>query len=267
MQNTRLRVSRQASAHLTGVRRTHDVLVCGIGSTDPTACAGLARSLIVFDRLGAKGALAVAAVTAQNDAGVDAVLPLPAETLQAQLNAIWSQQPPDAVSIGLLPASRSIQAVRHFLRELEQRPPIVMDPVLAASSGASFGGAEEIALLRLLMPICTVVTPNAAEAQMLSGIRLGDVEDARRAATHLSELGCAVLVKGGHLGGSRSVDVLARDGKVVREFSARRLKTAMRGTGCVLAAALTVALARGETLERAVAAAKQFVHDEMRRTR
>ena len=245
-------------------KRRRKPLVCSIGSTDPTCAAGIGLDLRIFERLGARACLAVAAVTAQNDSGVTAIVALEPETIIAQLHAIWAQEVPDALRIGLLPNAHGTRSVIHFLRELTARPPIVMDPVIAASSGTQFCGPDEIAALRALMPLVDVITPNANEAQMFSGMRVSNLIEARGAAAHLSELGCAVLLKGGHLSGARSVDVLARNGRVVKEFGSRKLRATMRGSGCTLAAVLAVELAKGYKLERAIARARAFVLDEIR---
>jgi hydroxymethylpyrimidine/phosphomethylpyrimidine kinase len=267
VQNTRLSLSRGIRSKVPGSKKRLRPLVCSIGSTDPTASAGLALDVRVYERLGARSALVVAAVTAQNDRSVSAVAPLPSQVIHEQLRAVWQQSVPDAIRIGLLPDASGIAEVTRFLRELAARPPIVLDPVLASSSGTQFLGPGEMASLRRLMEIATVVTPNALEAQALSGIRVSDVAGARRAAAHLSELGCAVLVKGGHVPGARSVDILARDGRIVKTFAAPRLRASMRGTGCMLAAALAVRLALGDTLERAVQRARSFVRAELAKSR
>jgi len=240
-------------------------LVCSIGSTDPTAASGIGLDLRVFERLGVRAAFAVAAVTAQNARCVSAVRPIEPDVVVAQLRAVWEDSQPAAIRIGLLPEARLIAAVTDFLRELPVRPPIVVDPVLASTSGTQFLNPHDVRALFRLFTIATVITPNAIEAQALSGIRVTSLADARRAAGSLSESGTAALVKGGHLSGSRSVDVLAIGGVVVREFRAARLRNAGRGNGCLLAAAIAVGLARGKELARAVADAKTFVLGEVRR--
>lgn len=239
-------------------------IVCSIGSTDPTAAAGIGLDLQVFQRLGVRAAFAVAAVTAQNVRRVNAVRSLDPEIVSAQLRAIWEEARPDAIRIGLLPDARVIAAVTDFLRDLPARPPIVVDPVLAASSGAQFLKPRDMHALWRLFALATLITPNAVEAQALSGIRVASLDDARRAAVALSTTGPAALVKGGHLPGSHSVDVLAIGGEVVREFRAPRSRRTMRGTGCMLAAAIAAGLAREKNLARAIADAKSFVGAELR---
>jgi hydroxymethylpyrimidine/phosphomethylpyrimidine kinase len=245
------------------------VTVCSIGSTDPTAAAGIGRDLVVYERLGVHGTYAVAAVTAQNRRRVTRVSPVSAELLASQLAAIWQEKPPRAVRIGLLPNAALIGAVARFLRSLHSRPPTVLDPVMRASSGHRFLNEAGVRALGALLPLVTIVTPNAAEAAALTGTRVRDADDMRRAGLALRSRGCAALVKGGDLSGARVIDVLV-DARGATQFSAPRIRTAMRGTGCSLAAAIAAFLARGMTLRTAVAHARAFVRRELeahRRTR
>lgn len=232
-------------------------MVCSIGSTDPTGAAGIGLDQKVFAELGAAGVFAVAAVTAQNSSGVRCVAPLAPKTILAQLESIWSQVEPDAVRVGLLPRARQIRAVEQFLAS--RRIPIVVDPVLAASSGPRFCGPREIAALKRLFRLAAVATPNAVEAAELARVDVRSVADAERAALALQRrYGCAVLVKGGHLRTAVAIDVLAHRGRIER-FSSPRQRRRVRGTGCMLAAALAVGLARRRTLRRAIRDARAFV--------
>jgi hydroxymethylpyrimidine/phosphomethylpyrimidine kinase len=237
-------------------------LICSIGSTDPTAAAGIGRDLIVYERLGAAGVFAVAAITAQNAHGVYGVDAVTPRILAAQLKAVWQEHAPAAIRIGLLPDAKLIAVVARFVRSLRKRPPIVLDPVMRASSGARFLGAAELRALERLLPLVSLVTPNVAEAEALTGLRIRDLAGAERAAVRLHEHGCAVLLKGGHLPGARVTDILVDD-TGLRRFSAPRIEACMRGTGCTLAAAIAVFLAQGLTLARAVARARSLVRREL----
>ena len=241
-------------------------LICSVGSTDPTGAAGVGLDLQIYPLLGARGVFAVAAVSAQNERKVSKIEPVSAHLIRLQLQAIWAQEPPQAVRIGLLPSAAAIAAVARFMAGLRRRPPIVLDPVLAASSGARFAGSAEVAQLRRLFKFATLITPNAPEAAELSGVPVRSAADAQRAAALLSRYGCSVLVKGGHLQGSRSVDILLHDGKVTR-FASARANDRMRGKGCRLAAAIAVELARGRALEEAVSRGRAFVQRAMRQQR
>jgi len=239
-------------------------VVCSIGSTDPTAGAGLFLDADVYARLDVRAVFVVAGITAQNSTHVSRVEALTPVSIVAQMDAIWEQVRPDAVRIGLIPSRQAAVAVARTLRALARRPQIVFDPVLAATSGRRLIPADDLRGVRALMRVATVITPNVAEAQVLTGIDIRTRADAERAARMLSKrYDCAVLVKGGHLrAGDRVVDVLARRDRV-NSFAARRLRGGgdARGTGCMLAAALAAGLARGYTLDRAVRTARRFVSD------
>jgi len=244
-------------------RRAHlKPLVCSIGSSDPTNAAGIGRDLIVYERLGAVGVFALAAVTAQNSGRVMEVYPLPSRALRNQLDAIVQERRPKAIRIGLLPDAPLIAAVARFLRAQPKRLPVVLDPVISSSSGHRFLGPAELGALEGLLPLVTLATPNAAEAQALSGIAVRTVADAERAALHLQRRGCAVLVTGGHVRGPQVVDVLA-DANGITHFAGKRIAARMRGTGCTLAAAIAVHLAQGMKLHAAIRRARELVRSEL----
>lgn len=239
-------------------------VVCTIGTTDPTGAAGIGLDLAIFPRLGVRAVFAIAAVSAQNSKRVARVDALAPKVITAQLRAIWQQVKPDAIRIGLLPSADGISAVAKFLRALRRRPPVIIDPVLVATSGHRFSGSAEIAALKKLFKIAELVTPNAAEAAALSGIAVRTVADAADAGRAIARAaGCAVLVKGGHLRGTICYDVLA-DADGVVYIGTRRSSRGMRGTGCLLAAAVSAERARGASLHDAIAAARDVVARAMR---
>ena len=243
-------------------KRGSTSLVCSIGSSDPTSGAGLFLDAAVYARIGRVRPLyVVAGVTAQNSRRVRRVTPLDTGAIRAQLDAILEQVRPDAFRIGLIPGRSACFAVADRLRRIARRPPVVVDPVIAASSGARLQPPGGMVGLRRLMRVADVATPNAAEAAALASLRVVDVADAERAAAKIAKrFGCAVLVTGGHLrGDGRVVDVLATPAGDVRRFSATRLRVDARGTGCMLAAALSAALARGLDLVTAIRSARRFV--------
>ena len=241
-------------------------IVCSIGSVDPTGAAGITMDLRVFADLGAVGLAVVAAVTAQNNLRVAAVGSIAPALITRQLEAIWEQVRPDALCIGLIPDAAGIRATRKFLERLERRPPIVIDPVIAASSGARFVRTRALTELVGLWPFATVVTPNLHEAATLTKMKVTKLEHAESAACALAKYGSAVLLTGGHLKGIACVDVLVQGGRV-RRFAAPRLAGTMRGAGGILAAALAVYLARGASLEHAAQRARFFVRRAFRRAR
>ncbi|RYC33179.1 bifunctional hydroxymethylpyrimidine kinase/phosphomethylpyrimidine kinase [Lichenibacterium minor] len=232
-----------------------------IAGSDPSGGAGIQADLKTFSALGCYGMAALTALTAQNTRGVSAVHVPPPEFLTAELDAVFADVRVDAVKIGMLATGDMVRAVA---RCLAARPglPVVLDPVLVATSGDSLGAPDVVdALVEHLLPLATVITPNLPEAARLSGLPVPDDEDAMRAAAQglMARGARAVLVKGGHLGGADAVDLLV-EGREIRFFHARRIATAnTHGTGCTLSSAIACYLARGLALADAVDAAKNYL--------
>ncbi|MDQ2818107.1 MAG: hydroxymethylpyrimidine/phosphomethylpyrimidine kinase [Candidatus Eremiobacteraeota bacterium] len=234
------------------------ISVCSIGSTDPTTNAGICADVRHLQAFGVAPTVVVTGVTAQNSGGVAAVAAMRPQLIISQLECVWRERIPDAVRIGLVPSRAGLGALTSFLEALPSLPPLLIDPVLSSSSGARLLGAKAVPMLVGLLAQATLVTPNAPEAAELSGLPVDSVGDAERAALRLSEYGCAVLVKGGHLGGAVSTDVLASDGRLER-FTSARISAVVRGTGCALAAAIAARLALGDDLRAAVLAGRAYV--------
>lgn len=243
-------------------------LVCSIGTTDPTCAAGIGLDLAMNALVGVRSAIVVTGVSAQNSRAVSRIDALPPRSIHAQLAAIWEQARPDAIRIGLIPGVPAIRAVTAFVAAHSRRlPPVIVDPVLKSTSGRRFAGPKEIAALEKLMAHAELVTPNADEAAALAGIPVRSVDDAAAAAQTISHrTGCAVLVKGGHLSGAACFDVLADRAGVVY-IGAKRQRTTMRGTGCVLAAAIAAFRAQGLPLLVAIEHARDVIAHAMRDAR
>jgi hydroxymethylpyrimidine/phosphomethylpyrimidine kinase len=203
----------------------------------------------------------VTALTAQNTQRVVGVHLPPADFVGAEIDAIFSDIDVHAVKIGMLGSGDIARVVADRLKQT--RVPIVLDPVLAATSGDTLGTPDVIAALREhLFPLAMLITPNLSEAARLADHPAPtDVEGIQHIAERLHALGArAVLVKGGHLAGAEANDVLF-DGRSHRVFASKRIQTAgeTHGTGCTLASAIAAYLAKGFALDDAVAAAKQYV--------
>lgn len=234
--------------------------VLTIAGSDSGGGAGLQADLKTFAAYGVYGASAVTAVTAQNTQGVTAWLAMPADLVTAQIEAVAADIAVDAVKTGMLGSAAIVEAVAAAIEALEL-PLVVVDPVMVAKSGDSLLEADAIAAIKAeLLPRAFVVTPNAAEAEVLSGVRVTSVDAARGAAARIVALGAgAAVVKGGHLGGDEVVDVLF-DGRSFHEFSGPRLASrSTHGTGCSFASAIAAGLALGRPLPAAVEDAKAFV--------
>ena len=232
-----------------------------IAGSDSGGGAGIQADLKTFSALGVYGASVVAALTAQNTRGVQAIHDVPAEFVAAQIDSVFSDLRVGAVKVGMLSRPETIDAVasglsRHGVTD------VVLDPVMVATSGDRLIAEEAVAALRArLLPLCRVLTPNLPEAAILLDEPVASDESAMEAqGRRLLRLGpAAVLMKGGHAGGSESVDLLVEpDG--VRRLAARRIETRhTHGTGCTLSAALAAFLARGATLADAATDAKRYL--------
>jgi hydroxymethylpyrimidine/phosphomethylpyrimidine kinase len=234
-----------------------------IAGSDSGGGAGIQADLKTFSALGVYGASVVTALTAQNTRGVQAIQDVPAEFVARQIESVFTDLAVGAVKIGMLSRPDTIAAVADGLERHAQGIPVVLDPVMVATSGDRLIAADAVAVLReRLLPRATLITPNLPEAAVLLGDE-GPVDEARALdqARRLLALGArAVLVKGGHGTGPESVDHLVTGAGEERRLAAPRVATRnTHGTGCTLSAAIAAGLARGLPLAQAVAAAKDYL--------
>jgi hydroxymethylpyrimidine/phosphomethylpyrimidine kinase len=235
--------------------------ILSIAGSDPSGGAGIQGDVKTFSALGCYGMAAVTALTAQNTLGVQAVEPVRADFVAAQIDSIFADIAVDAVKIGMIGGPDNVAAIAGALRRHAARN-VVLDPVLAASGGRSLGGDALIAPIRAqLFSLARLVTPNLMESALFAGGRMAEnPEEMRAVAQKLHALGApAVLVKGGHLAGGAAYDLLY-DGAEFFEFSAPRVVTRnSHGTGCALSSAIAARLGQGARLQDAVADAKAFL--------
>ncbi len=234
-----------------------------IAGSDSSGGAGIQADLKTFAALRVYGASVVTALTAQNTTGVQAIHDVPADFVAAQIDSVFADLAVGAVKIGMLSRPETIRAVAEGLRRHAAGIPVVLDPVMVATSGDRLISQEAVETLRsALMPLATVVTPNLPEAATLLDEAEAEHEnEAVGQARRLLGRGArAVLIKGGHGEGRESVDhLIAADG-TLRRFAAPRIETRnSHGTGCTLSAAVAAGLARGQGLAEAVGAAKTYV--------
>ncbi|MBB5276174.1 hydroxymethylpyrimidine/phosphomethylpyrimidine kinase [Rhizobium rosettiformans] len=235
--------------------------VLSIAGSDPSGGAGIQADLKAFSARGCYGMAALTALTAQNTQGVSAVVPLEPDFVVEQIRMVFADVRVDAVKIGMIANAGIASAVAEAL-EPHRGIPVVLDPVMIAKGGAPLLDPAAVeALKSKLLPLATLLTPNLPEAAAL----LGEPEACERTvmeaqAIRLSALGPkAVLVKGGHLPGAESPDVLVSEGEV-RWFEAARFQTRnTHGTGCSLSSALAAELAKGRSLQDAVRQAKTWL--------
>jgi hydroxymethylpyrimidine/phosphomethylpyrimidine kinase len=236
------------------------VSVLSIGTTHPWNVAGVGLDIRIGAELGVRVLTVVCAVSAQDDEDVLALEVQTLQTVEAQLQAIpWDLV--RAVRVGALGTPESVALIAATLASSDV--PVVVDPVLVASSGGILAGEGSMRAIRETLATMpqTILTPNLPEANVLLGRQLGR-DDLPWAATELRKHGArAVLLKGGHLAGEPT-DVLA-DADGVEIFSGERIDAEMRGTGCTLAMSLACALAGGDDLRTAVRFARGFVRDKL----
>jgi hydroxymethylpyrimidine kinase/phosphomethylpyrimidine kinase len=241
-----------------------------VAGSDSGGGAGIQADLKTFAALGVHGASVITCLTAQNPAAVLGVEPVRPTMVRRQLEAIFAELPPQAIKTGMLYSAAIIREVARFLGELRRRPPLIVDPVMVAGSGARLlkPGAVRT-LTEELLPLATLLTPNVPEAEALTGLRIREPEDLRAAARLLHRRHrCAVLFKGGHLSDSREAVDLFYDGQTELLLRAPWVKdVSTHGTGCTYAAAVAAWCARGLPLAEAVWRAKQFVTAAIARSR
>ena len=236
-----------------------------IAGSDSGGGAGIQADIKTVTALGGYAATAITAVTVQNTLGVTGVHPIPLDVIGAQARAVLSDIGADAIKTGMLGDAATVALVATLLDEA--KVPAVIDPVMVAKGGASLLTREAVAAVReRLVPRAALLTPNAPEAEALTGLTVDTTDDLRRAGEVLLAAGAkAVLMKGGHLSGERVVDVLMTTGGETA-FEGERIETRhTHGTGCTLASACAAGLAQGLPLTDAVARAWGYVQEAIAR--
>jgi hydroxymethylpyrimidine/phosphomethylpyrimidine kinase len=234
-----------------------------IAGSDSGGGAGIQADLKTFAALGVYGLSALTAITAQNTQGVFAAQDLPPELVEAQIDAVLEDIGADAAKAGMLSSSAIIEVVARCVSRWNLR--LVVDPVMVAKGGDPLLQPEAItALSTVLLPLAEVVTPNLFEAEVLTGQRIETLDDMRAAAQAIFTLGPRhVVVKGGHRAAD-PVDVFF-DGKRFAELRAERISTRhTHGTGCTFSAAIAAFMARGFSVDAAIADAKSYITQAIR---
>ena len=230
-----------------------------IAGSDSSGGAGIQADIKAMSALGCYAMSVVTAITAQNTCGVQSVYPIPPKEVALQFTTIIEDIPPLAIKTGMLCNTEIITAVATCLHQ--HSFPLVVDPVMVATSGDRLlCPTAEASLRTLLLPLATLLTPNLLEAEILSGIQIHSEKSLQKAGEALLSLGCqAVLIKGGHFSSPEAVDYLFTQ-KECHTFHHPRIDSRNKhGTGCTLSAAITAFLARGNTLQEAIAEAKEYL--------
>ena len=230
-----------------------------IAGSDSSGGAGIQADLKTFSALGTYGMSVITAVTAQNTCGVTKVQDIDVDIVKAQIDAIFDDIRVDAIKIGMVSNQEIIKAIAERLRYYEPEV-VVLDPVMISKSGYDLLAPDACAtLIKELVPLATLITPNIAEAKIISDINVKNKVDMVIAAKKIKTMGPRyVLVKGGHL--DDRADDLLYDGEYGRWFEGERIATKnTHGTGCTLSSAIAAFIAKGNTVEEAVRAAKNYV--------
>jgi hydroxymethylpyrimidine/phosphomethylpyrimidine kinase len=236
-----------------------------VAGSDSGGGAGIQADLRTVSALGGYAMTAVTALTAQNTLGVHGIDPVPPDFVVQQMRVVLEDIGADAIKIGMLGTAATVNAVADLLDTIAPIP-LVLDPVMISTSGRALLDAQGVAAMKhRLLPRALLLTPNLREAEMLAGFQVDDLAAMERAADRLLGLGASnVLIKGGHLEADELVDLLTGEGARM-EFRHPRIETShTHGTGCTLASAVAVGLARGFSLGDSVSHAHDYVQKAIR---
>lgn len=234
--------------------------VLAIAGSDSGGGAGIQADIKAITMLGGFAMTAVTAVTVQNTLGVTGVHAIPEQIIRDQIRAVLDDLGADAIKIGMLGSSATIHAVADAIADVDV--PIVLDPVMVAKGGSRLMAEEAVeAMRRQLLPRATLITPNAPELEVLTGLQCRNEQELLHAGRQLLQQagGAAVLAKGGHVESDPVVDWLLEAGGEQRFTSARRYTQHTHGTGCTLSSAIATGLAKGLPLIEAVAEAREYL--------
>ncbi|MBI5159309.1 bifunctional hydroxymethylpyrimidine kinase/phosphomethylpyrimidine kinase [Candidatus Micrarchaeota archaeon] len=248
-----------------------------IGGSDPSAGAGIQADLKVFSKLGVYTATAITAITIQNTIALKKTNPLPSSLVQQQLRIILEDFNVKTIKTGMLPTVETINAVAHAIRKSKTRF-VIVDPVMSAQMGGSLVERKAVKAIRsLLLPLATIITPNALEAQCLlqSKQKISTIQQAKLACIQLQQLGAKNVVlkgmkvgeenKGMRVGEEKIVDVLLLENGEFVLFEKKRIKKGTKGGGCAFASAIAAFLTKGKSVKESVALAEKFVSQAIER--
>ncbi|MGD1061344.1 MAG: bifunctional hydroxymethylpyrimidine kinase/phosphomethylpyrimidine kinase [Methanomassiliicoccales archaeon] len=235
------------------------VVALSIAGSDSIGGAGIQADVKAMASVGVHAATVITAITSQNTIRVADILPVPPKHVASQLDSVLSDAMIKAAKTGMLYSPEIVDAVVGRLKRRKLR--LVVDPVMVAGVGDRLTAGNLIEAMKGLLPLATIVTPNKDEAEALSHIKVSTTKDAERACAKIADLGSQmVLVKGGHLDGPESVDILY-DGNEFVELSSPRIDTTVHGSGCALSACIAAYMALGIEPREAVVQAKARVTD------
>lgn len=245
-------------------------IILSIAGSDCSGGAGIQADMKTVSALGGYAASVITAITAQNTLGVQSVYPIPADVVKAQITSVMDDLQPDSVKIGMVHDADIVATIIECLKIYCPKF-VVYDPVMVSTSGRCLMTEETIQVIKTeLFPLCTLITPNLNEAELLLGQTISDINEMKQAAQTLSrQYNTSVLVKGGHLKGNDMCDVLCCR-QVFTEtdalpsqctlYSNPKIESRnLHGTGCTLSSAIAMLLADGNKLDEAIRKAKEYV--------
>lgn len=236
-------------------------IILTIAGSDCSGGAGIQADIKTISALKGYAASVITAITAQNTLGVQAVYPLPADIVEAQIKSVMDDLHPNAVKIGMVHDSSIVHAVFQCLQKYKPEV-VIYDPVMISTSGRRLMTEETVQTIKdELFPLCTLITPNLDEASFLLNQTIMDIKTMENAVCRLSDnYHTSVLIKGGHLIGNEMCDILYSEGHIHR-FKHQKIESRnLHGTGCTLSSAIATFLAKGKRLEEAVRQAKAYIN-------
>ena len=222
-------------------------IVLSIAGSDPSAGAGIQQDLKTITALGSYGTTVITAVTSQNTMGVQHIMPVPPEVVSSQIESVLTDLSVSAVKIGMVPNKEVAERIVQGLKRFNCRN-VVYDPVMMSTSGTKLMSDDCLAyVVNQLLPLCTLVTPNLPEAEVMR-------------TYSIPKDGVAFLVKGGHAAGNEMTDILYLPDGTQKKYTSQKIQTSnLHGTGCTLSSAIATFLANGETLPETVRLAKDYI--------
>ena len=240
-------------------------IALSIAGSDSSAGAGIQADLKTFSSLGVYGCTALTTITSQTGSGISGILQVSPKMIEKQIQAILDDITPDAIKIGMVYGKNAISSIRKVLKE--SKIPMILDPVMIAGTGERLLNSDAITdLITHLLPLSTVATPNKFEAEVISGLKINSLQSAITAAEKIRKKGANnVVLKGGHLPGRFSTDIILNSRNHVFELSNQRLTyDRMHGGGCTFSASLTAYVAKNYAIVDACRSANQFTHSSLK---
>ncbi len=239
--------------------------ILSIAGSDSGGGAGIQADIKTITSLGGYAMTTVTAITAQNTLGVRDIHPVPLDAIAAQLGAVFDDLMPDAIKIGMLHNAEVVALVRDAMLQHATQIPIVLDPVMVATSGDRLLDMDALDALTDFFPHVTLITPNIPEAELLLNHEIRTLEGQKNAAHMLQQnYGCAVLLKGGHMGNGENgmSDILCMGAEPAEQYDTTYVETKhTHGTGCTLSSAVATFLGQGASMSDAVQRAQRYVHN------